>query len=981
MPSQSESQLIESIQSHFVHLAEAVAAAEFWQKQCLANAEQEYQQRVTDVNKQYQQEIANADAAYAPAPQEHERSLAESRNRYEQVSKDILATYENEEARITSERQQLLETVNFLTKTWDDPVWNDWQPHTTQTLPEVVRFGQLRVPGHWETPSFPAFLPLFVGGQSILFEASGAAKVRAVNAIQSCLLRLLACVPPGKLKFTLLDPVALGHNAAPFMHLADYDEALVTARAWSEKTHIERQLVDLTEHISNVIQKYLRNQYAIIEAYNEQAGEVAEPYRVLVVFDFPVNFSDDAARRLVSIVQNGARCGVYTIILHDTAQPLPYGFNVKDLEQSTTIITWNGDAFVWKDQDFQACDLELDQPPAEIFFNTIVNTVGKASVEASRVEVPFEKVLEKAELIESSWWQGSTANGIQVPLGPIGAKKVQHLELGVGTLHNALIVGQVGSGKSTLFHVLITTLALKYSSDEIELYLIDFKKGVEFKTYATHQLPHARVIAIESEREFGLSVLEGLDAEFKRRGDLLRNAGVNNLSKYRRQTQQRLPRILLIVDEFHEFFMPDDAVASKVSQILERLVREGRAFGIHVLLGSQTLGGQYRLSPSTSGQMAIRIALQCMESDSRLILSDDNPAARLLSRPGEAIYNSANGLIEGNNPFQVAWLPDDKQDAYLDKVQALAENQGLFPPKAQIVFEGNAPAHPEHNQALNALLRNPLWSEPLRRCSAWLGEPIAIKEATAAHFRRQSGNNLLVVGQHDEAVAGMLTINLLTLTAQHQPAMVRFYILDFGNVDAPHARFLKHATEMLPCSITYGSRKQLASIIQTLAQEIDQRSEHEDLDREQKPSIYLVIYGLQRVRDFDKDDSLSSGFSFGNPDEPAKPENLGKLFPKILREGSDMGIHTIVWCDTYTNFQRRLGYQTLREFDMRVVFQMSDDDSAQLIDAKDASKLGPHRALFYSEEEGRLEKFRPFALPEKSWLKQIGTTFKEILKR
>ena len=55
--------------------------------------------------------------------------------------------------------------------------------------------------------------------------------------------------------------------------------------------------------------------------------------------------------------------------------------------------------------------------------------------------------------------------------------------------------------------MLITNLALRYSPDEVELYLVDFKKGVEFKAYARAGLPHARVVAIESEREFGLSVL------------------------------------------------------------------------------------------------------------------------------------------------------------------------------------------------------------------------------------------------------------------------------------------------------------------------------------------------------------------------------------------------------------------------------------------------------------------------------------------
>ena len=87
---------------------------------------------------------------------------------------------------------------------------------------------------------------------------------------------------------------------------------------------------------------------------------------------------------------------------------------------------------------------------------------------------------------------------------------------------------------------------------------------------------------------------------------------------------------MLLVDEFQEFFTFDDKVAEEAKLLLDRLVRQGRAFGIHVMLGSQTLAGTYTLARSTISQMAVRIALQCEEADSRIILSDDNPAGRLL---------------------------------------------------------------------------------------------------------------------------------------------------------------------------------------------------------------------------------------------------------------------------------------------------------------------------------------------------------------
>jgi len=612
---------------------------------------------------------------------------------------------------------------------------------------------------------------------------------------------------------------------------------------------------------------------------------------------------------------------------------------------------WNEQHFVWDEPDFKDCVLKLESPPNDDLFNQLINQTGQAAVDASKVQVPFNKVLARSKL--TTWWQGSTLEGISIPLGPIGANKIQMLSLGKNTAQHALVAGKTGSGKSTLLHVLITTLALNYSPDEIELYLIDFKKGVEFKRYATNKLPHARVIAIESEREFGLSVLEGIDAELKRRGDLFRNAGADNLKNYRQKTQQSLPRILLLVDEFQEFFTQNYKLASDAAQMLDRLVRQGRAFGIHVLLGSQTLAGAYTLARSTIDQMAVRIALQCSEADSRLILSDDNPVARLLSRPGEAIYNAANGLIEGNNPFQVAWLPEEEQQQYLHQIKLLAQNEQQ---PTQIVFEGNAPADVENNRALNTLLANPA---PSQKVGAWLGEPVAIKEATIAHFHRQAASNLLIVGQNDEAAISILLISLLSLSAQHKS--VKFYILDFAPVDAAYS----HLLTLLPDNVTVGRRRQLQALINNISNELNNRLSDEDDSLENKSTIYLMIHGLQRARDLEPDNSFGG---FGSVEETPSP---AKQFTEILREGPDLGIHSLIWCDTVNNLNRRLDRQSLREFDMKIVFQMSSEDSVNLIDSPAASKIGQHYALFYNEEDGLLEKFRPFALPSEQWLKQF----------
>src|SRR5690606_33561626 len=144
-------------------------------------------------------------------------------------------------------------------------------------------------------------------------------------------------------------------------------------------------------------------------------------------------------------------------------------------------------------------------------------------------------------------WQAATVPELRVPIGRTGASKFQQLALGKGTRQHALFAGKTGSGKSNLFHVIVTNLALHCSPHEVEFYLVDFKKGVEFKCYGTHRLPHARVVAIESDREFGLSVLQRVDDELRHRGDRFRSLGVQDLEGARAATTDPIPRSLLII--------------------------------------------------------------------------------------------------------------------------------------------------------------------------------------------------------------------------------------------------------------------------------------------------------------------------------------------------------------------------------------------------------------------------------------------------
>ncbi len=883
------------------------------------------------------------------------------------------------------------------------PIWCSSSALTFPSLvPNAIRLGRLAVdpaalPGDLTSRGLapfdlPLLLDLYSKG-SLLALAPAEARAHSIRLLQAAMLRILTDFPPGKARFTLIDPVGLGQSFASFMHLADHDPALVSDRIWTDPKHVEQKLTDLTEHMENVIQKYLRNEYASIQDYNERAGELAEPFRFLVLADFPANVNEQAAKRLASIITSGPRCGVFTLIAADSKQKLPTSIPIADIERHSNVYTWKDNAFTIKDDDFAPWPLTLDALPDEPRLIEIVKSIGAAAKDSSRVQVPFDHVAPP----RGQEWSIDSADDVHVALGRSGANKIQHITLGPGTAQHALIAGRTGSGKSTLLHVLITNAALWYSPDELELYLVDFKKGVEFKPYATHNLPHARVIAIESEREFGLSVLRRLDAELSRRGSLFRDVGVQNMPAFRKSQQQGglaadagpVPRTLLIVDEFQEFFVEDDKVSQEAALLLDRLVRQGRAFGIHVILGSQTLAGAFSIARSTIGQMAVRIALQCSEGDAYLIMGEDNTAPRLLSRPGEAIYNDQSGMIEGNSPFQVVWLSEDTRDDALRLLAAKANaSDAQLPPKA-IVFEGNIPGDIAHNPLLAAILdRSAL---PPNEPRLWLGDPISIKDPTAAVLRRQSGGNVLLIGQSDDSALAMLATSALSLAAHHAalahdanadtpdpntpPSPAKLVILDSGDEHGERTQVFQRLAnvanlanqEPAPLSIRVATPRDVASVLSEFAQELARRESAAAGENATGPAasasaapMYLFVHALHKFRDLRRGDE----FDFGSSD---KPETPAQQFAKLLREGPGLNMHVVAWCDTAANLERSVERRTMREFETRVLFQMSATDSSYLIESPAASQLGRHRALLFREEMGTHEKFRPYAMPRPEW--------------
>lgn len=202
---------------------------------------------------------------------------------------------------------------------WNDHRWDDTS--APKALERLVRVGELfpQLPSAAGIERVPVLLrhPL---GNGIAIGTGVDQRQAGIDLVRALALRTLAANPAGAARFAFVDPVSLGQSVSEFRHLAEFDERLVGSKTWTSEREIETCLDELAAHLEVVISTYLRGQFETIEEYNEQAGEVAEAARVLVVLDYPTGFTNRSARQLLSLIENGPRCGVHVILHHDPSR-------------------------------------------------------------------------------------------------------------------------------------------------------------------------------------------------------------------------------------------------------------------------------------------------------------------------------------------------------------------------------------------------------------------------------------------------------------------------------------------------------------------------------------------------------------------------------------------------------------------------------------------------------------------------------------
>ncbi|WP_187852693.1 FtsK/SpoIIIE domain-containing protein [Helicobacter pylori] len=485
--------------------------------------------------------------------------------------------------------------------------------------------------------------------------------------IKQYILRLLQLSPLNALHFTLIDPKTLGVSFNFLRPILD-NEFIYNQRILTYQEEIEVALLDLANYMENLLQRQLCGVENYVE-YNAKNPKPL-PLKVLVINGLGIKvFSDLALLCLRRLIKFSHLVGINIFIIIDN-ESLNKEKNEKDelfdciqfLGEQGEKLGGLGDLSSLK---YLSLKRVLEPEPIDKI-NAFLEEINTAYRQTSCIKGELKELLKEKDFLR----RDSTL-GLKIPLAWDLCENEVNLNVGfMDSEPHTIIGGRSGSGKSNLLNVLIASACFYYPRDELEIYLLDYKDGVEFNLYTEPILSQAKLIAINSNVSYGLSVLEHIQDERKRCSELFKKAGskVSDYVSYREYTKEKLPRILIVIDEFQTLFSTKDK--DKIEDIMVDIVRKGRSFGIHLILSTQTLSGiEMNDKAQILGQIGNRLALVMSEEDSITLLGGSNDAASKLKGKPYGLFNFNGGQMSYNKEVKIPYADKNEIATLLEKIK------------------------------------------------------------------------------------------------------------------------------------------------------------------------------------------------------------------------------------------------------------------------------------------------------------------------
>ena len=799
----------------------------------------------------------------------------------------------------------------------------------------------------------------------------------------------LSFIPVSKVNICIFDTEQRGNSIIPFLDFRKQLPALFDEKIYTSSESISERLRLLNTQIDDFIQEKLGNQYKDIFDYNTNAQSRAEGITLLINYDFPSGLDGRCLDLLTNVLRNGNKCGVYTVLCFN---PNVKFVRYENIEERIEHLKEYCAMIDYKDNNYKLLpyNLQINVPP--ILTGSTANNFIREYV--AKNEIIKKQGLSFKDIVSKNLFSRKSSKSLHIPVGIGDGDSIVDIVLGEGSSHHGLIAGATGSGKSTLLHTLIMSSMLHYTPEELNLYLMDFKSGTEFKIYESVKLPHIKLLALDAMQEFGESILENLISEMERRGSLFKNVGQTSLNGYVQTTGLSLPRILVIMDEFQILFndSTNRKVAMHCAELTKRLVTEGRAFGLHLLIATQSTKviTDLTLSRGTIEQMRIRIGLKCGEDDARYLFSDQNDtkALTMMKGPiGTAVMNLDYTELP-NIGFRAAYCDENTQREFLEQIAKAFEDR----PYTLQTFEGGRTI-----KLLNFFSDNRIGLTEERPIKIHMGMLIKVAPPFFIQLDKKRKHNLLVCGSN-EHMESIITGNYMISALLNRNVMVYCADGDYFVGDETSLDFYNTLSSI-------GSRFKVAYDYGDIIRFINEIYDKFLLWKKSKGNedIIFIIRNLQfidLIKSLLKGDMIDETEfideepvqeSENNSISPfAEIENMlankgsnsnlaiGEKLIKLIEEGSGFGIHFIISSLEYQVVRETMyyGQNVLNKFPERIIFSLGDNDSDNLIENVSVSGLRDN-TVYFTDGIKNTFQMKPYVTPTAIELKNFFASLLE----
>lgn len=502
-----------------------------------------------------------------------------------------------------------------------------------------------------------------------------------------------------------------------------------------------------------------------------KTGTSTGPAEVLVLEVPRAGLGSDQRAQIEALLGVGPSAGVVLIVLEakDRSDNLgiPLGM-AREVELQGSIAYEKGYVLDVPDRDDLArMAQDISDAAADRKLQPI-STVTSADPPAAS----FADFIDRA-VPEDARWKSDRANtdeNISIPIGVTDKGDVTSLVFDDGAPH-ALLLGGTGSGKTNFLHTLIQAGCIKFSPDELRIYLADLKSGVSFEPYARLDDlgRHFGAVACTSSVVFGAVLIDAAKQEMQKRYDAFKlvqrrqGESIKGLADYRRlanSSDGKIPRLLVIIDEFQALF--DDAARRR--QTLENLVtllKQGRQVGVHVMLATQSLRGKAGDLDQALSQIHTRMILPAAVSDANSIfrsMSQAQQAVDHTNKPGKCYVSRDFGEKSGIGFTN----PESKGNSFFfSTLESLTKYSPPTSHLVPIVWSDEVGSLRDNYQFRSAHESRPLW---------YLGVPYSAQHALAVPL--ENSVTTAAVAVEDRGLARALVASLLMSLLQ-----------SFGDID------------------------------------------------------------------------------------------------------------------------------------------------------------------------------------------------------